>query len=324
VAGPLPGPKLWRAVLFAATLAVTLAVQVRMDTAAAAGGTLRVPRPYHARVMAAGFAPAVADYYWVQALQLVGGATGAVEDHADTIGDLIEVVTTLDPWVDHPYRFAAVWLTGDVDQVRRANALLRKGIAYHPKDWRNRFYLGYNHFFYLEENERAADALEPAIHMEGAPGYLGAFVTRLRAEQGDLETAAFFLETLIRGASNEYVRAGYLKALDEIQTERRARYLDAARVEFWQRHGRDIRTPAELWTEPGRVIRVMPPPHPHFEGFEWILDPASGEIVSSFYGSRYELHIHPTDAKRREAWRPALEGEAAGRGTPAQGPGEQT
>jgi hypothetical protein len=160
--------------------------------------------------------------------------------------------------------------------------------------------------------------------MEGSPGYLGAFVARLRAEQGDLETAAFFLETLIQGASNEYVRAGYLKAYDEIETERRARYLDAARVEFWRRHGRDIRTPAELWTEPGRVIRVMPPAHPHFEGFEWVLDEESREIVSSFYGSRYRLHIHPTDAMRRETWRPALEDEPARRATPAQDTEEQT
>jgi hypothetical protein len=324
VAGRLPGSRIRRAALFTAALTATVAVQSRMDTAAAAGGTLHVPVPSHARLAAVGFAPVLADYYWVQALQLVGGATGAVEEHADTIGDVIELITTLDPWVDHPYRFAAVWLTSDVDQVRRANSLLRKGIAYHPDDWRNRFYLGYNHFFYLEENERAADVLEPAIHMDGAPGYLGAFVTRLRAEEGDLENAAYFLETLIRGTANEYVRAGYLKALDEIETERRARYLDAARVEFWERHGRDIRTPSELWTDPVRVIRVMPPAHPHFEGFEWILDEESGEVVSSFYGTRYRLHIHPTDAIRREAWRPALEGGPARRDTSATGPEERT
>ena len=41
--------------------------------------------------MAAGFAPAVADYYWVQALQLVGGASGAVscEDYELEPGALI-------------------------------------------------------------------------------------------------------------------------------------------------------------------------------------------------------------------------------------------
>lgn len=291
----------------ALAIAATATVHGAMQTKAAVGsGQIFVPKPRQASLLSLGFDPVIATFYWVQALQLVGGARGPVEEHAALIGDLIEVVTELDPWVDHPYRFAAVWLGDTVESVRRANALLEKAIAYHPTDWRNRFYLGYNEFFYLENNGRAADVLETAIGMEGAPRYLGAFVTRLRAEGGNLDTAALFLQQLIRGTSDEYARAGYLKAYDEIETERRARYLDGARVEFWKRHGRDIREPAELWEGELRVIRVMPPPHPHFAGFDWVLDEESGLILSSFYGSRYELHIHPTDAERRDQWRPQL------------------
>ena len=89
-----------------------------------------------------------------------------------------------------------LWRAFDRDLVD-ANALLERGMAYHPDDWRNRFHLGYNRFFYLHDNAGAADVLEPAIRMQGAPNYLGAFVARLRAEGGDLETSALFLETLI-------------------------------------------------------------------------------------------------------------------------------
>ncbi len=286
-----------------------------MDTAAAAeDGQLSVPSPAKARLSALGFDPVVADYYWVRALHLVGRELGAVEQHGDTIGDLIELVTALDPWVDHPYRFAALWLTSSVEHVRRANALLERAIAYHPRQWRNRFYLGYNHFFYLEDNARAADAMEPAISMKGAPRYLGAFVARLRSHEAGLETAAAFLQQLIRNAPDGFKEAEYLKAYDEIETERRARYLDAARAAFWERHGRDIRDPSELWEGPARVIREMPPPHPLHPGFEWVLDEESNEIVSSFYGSRYELHIHPADAKRRALWRRQIEPSGAGSG----------
>jgi hypothetical protein len=52
----------------------------------------------------------------------------------------------------------------------------------------------------------------------------------------------------------------------------------------------------------------MPPAHPHFEGFGWELDP-EGQIVSSFYGNRYEVHIHDLDAIRRDEWRPEVEAE---------------
>ena len=277
-------------------------VHAKMDTTAAAeSGELHVPDPARARLSSLGFAPLVADYYWVQTLELVGGMTEAVEKNAGVIADAIELVTALDPWVDHPYRFAAVWLTRNVEDVRRANALLERAIAYHPLDWRNRFY--------LEENQRAADVLEPAVTMEGAPVYLGAFVSRLRADGGSLETAAFYLRELVRDAPDEYARAEYLKAYDEVETERRARALDAARYEFWERHGRDIRAPEELWAGRKRVIRQAPPPHPHFPGFAWVLDEASNEIVSSFYGTRYKLHIHPIDAERRARWRTQLEVE---------------
>jgi hypothetical protein len=291
-------------------MATTGFVHARMDTSP--GGEtaeLRVPDPARAKLSALGFDPVVADYYWVQGLHLVGGTRTDVSLYGDTIGDLIELVTTLDPWVDHPYRFAAVWMTKQLSQVRRANALLERGMAYHPDDWRNRFHLGYNRFFYLHDSAGAADVLEPAIRMAGAPNYLGAFVARLRAEGGDLETSALFLETLIEQAPDEYVKAEYLKAYDEIETERRARYLDAARVEFWKRHGRDLRTPKELWSGPGRIIRAMPPPHPHFPGFAWRLGPDSNEIESSFYRSRYRPHIHGADVALRAQWRDQIEAE---------------
>jgi hypothetical protein len=264
---------------------------------------LRVPDPRVAKRAAAGFAPVLADWTWIQTLQLVGSNTTVIAEHGAVVADAIELVTTLDPWVDHPYRFAAIWLTHSMDEVKRANRLLEKSLSYHPTDWRNRFYLGYNEFFYLQEPARAAATLTPAIAMPGSPAYLGALVTRLQAAGSDLETAALFLQQLIQNAPDEYARAEYLKAHDEIEVERRARLLDGLRAEFAQRNGRDIREPAELWSGPLRLMRKMPPPHPHFEGFEWRIHPESGLIVSSFYGTRYQLHVHPLDELERKAWR---------------------
>jgi hypothetical protein len=294
----------WRLVLLVAVASTTGVVHARIDTNTPAhAAALRVPEPRLAKLVAQGFAPVVADWYWVQVLQLVGGENTNVGSHADAIGDAIELITALDPWVDHPYRFAGIWLTGDEAQVRRANRLLEKSLSYHPRDWRNRFYLGYNEFFYLEENAKAARTLEPAVGMPGAPDYLGPLVTRLRAEGGDLRTAQLFLQELIRTAPDEYARAEYWKAHDEIETELRARFLDEARAVFAGRNGRDIREPSELWQGPLRVLRGAPPPHPHFEGFDWAIHAETGEIVSTFYKARYRLHIQADDAARRARWR---------------------
>ena len=103
-----------------------------------------IARQVAARAMALGFDAVVADYYWLQAVQLVGG-TGHVDvESGRKIGKLIDVVTTLDPWVSHPYRFAGLWMTESEALVRDANRLLRRGIERHPDEWRHYFYLGFN------------------------------------------------------------------------------------------------------------------------------------------------------------------------------------
>ena len=67
-----------------------------------------VPRPAVARMASFGFDALLADYYWLQAVQVVGGTDYIDEGTATHLGKLIDVVTTLNPNVGHPYRFAAV------------------------------------------------------------------------------------------------------------------------------------------------------------------------------------------------------------------------
>lgn len=292
----------WAAAAIA--IALTIGVHSQMNTATPIHqGRLFVPEPEHARLSSLGFDTVIADYYWLQALQLVGGETGDTAKHAGTVGRLVDLITSLDPWVGHPYRFAAVWLTDSEASVRTANRLLERGIAHAPSDWRNRYHLGFNHFFYLEENLRAADVFEEALPLEGVPPYLGALVARLRLNAGGLEMAAGFLTELVRNAPDGFSRAEYLKALDEVETERRARQLDEAREEYWRRHGVDIERVSDLTSGPAPILQSLPPAHPHFDFPEWMVDAKSGQIVSSYYGSRYRLHQTPHDIERRERWR---------------------
>ncbi len=298
------GGRFWtRAVLLLVALATAGAAHSRIDTTTRIEqAEIFVPRPEQARLSALGFDALLSDHYWLRAVQLVGSARMGVGGHESLVARLIDVVTSLDPWVGHPYRFAAVWLTESPQSVRSANALLERAVAYHPRDWRNRHYLGFNHFFFLGDNERAAEVLVSAAGLPGAPGYLGSLVARLRLDRDGLETAAAFLAQLVRSTQDEFARAEHLKALDEIETERRARFLDTARAEFQRRRGHDIAQVADLTRGAEAVLSSLPAAHPHFASFAWELAPESGEIVSSFYGSRYRLHAHPLDRARRERW----------------------
>jgi hypothetical protein len=304
------GRGIGKGALLAAAAALTALVHGQMPTQArAARGDLFVPRPEVARATAFGFEAAVADYYWLQAVQLVGSEQ-IPERNAWLLAGLIDVVTTLDPWVDHPYRFAAVWLTDSERSVRKANELLERGITYHPGDWRNRFYLGFNHFFYLDEPVAAASALEGAMDLPGAPGYVTRLVARLKSAEGGLDVAETFLHGLLLEAEDDSVREQYEKALDEVATERVARTLDAARGRYRERHGRDIESLEDLLRGPSPALDALPP-EPH--GGTWTLDRWSGDIVSSVVGHRYEAKLDPVNRKRVEAWRARQRGEAPAR-----------
>ena len=270
-------------------------------------GGVFVPEASHVGAASLGFDGLLSDYYWLLAVQLVGADEGRGELDRGTLARLIDVVTTLDPWVGHAYRFAAVWLTDTRESVLAANRLLRRGIAHHPDDWRNRHYLGFNHFFSLGDEAAAADLLEPVVGLPGSPRYIGALVAKLRQGSDGLENAAVFLNGLVASTSDPYTRAEYLKALDEIETERRARRLDQARGVYVELAGRDIDRVEDLLAGPTPVLQMLPAPHPHFPNFEWQISAETGEIVSSFYGTRYRPHEHEIDRERRERWQNARE-----------------
>lgn len=266
-------------------------------------GGVFVPDASHVRAASLGFDALLSDYYWLLAVQLVGSDGGRGELDRGALARLVDVVTTLDPWVGHAYRFAAVWLTDSRESVLAANRLLRRGIAHHPKEWRNRHYLGFNHFFYLGNDAEAADILDSAVGLPGAPRYLGTLVAKLRQESVGLERTEIFVQGLVEATSDPYTRAEYLKALDEIHTERRARRLDEARAAYVERVGRDIDRVEDLLLRPDPILQELPPAHPHFPNFQWEISAPTGEIVSSFYGVRYHPHEQDVDRERRERWR---------------------
>jgi len=301
-----------RLLVVAAALGATLAAHARIAVPAAPAFTVTKPQPPELTGFATfGFDALVGDYRWLQAVQVVGNERADLIGAAPAIQRLIEAVVAVDPFVDHPYRFASLWLVNDIEQVRAANRILERGIAYHPNDWRNRFYLSFNHFFYLGDVDAAARELERAVDLPGAPRYLGRLLARLRSEKDGLEAAAGYLSELMQQTDDPWKRADYAKALDEIETERRARLLDQARAVYRKREGRDIESIEDLATGSAAILSELPA---ELHGWGWVLDPETRRIQSSYYGQRYRPYMQALDRKRVEQWTgrdPLPEGEEA-------------
>jgi hypothetical protein len=289
-----------RLLLLSIAVCATLVAHARIPVPdAGAFAAVTAPDRVPTRPITFGFETLVADYRWLQALQLVGHEQSDLVAAAPAIQELVGSVVALDPYVDHPYRFGSLWLVNDIAQIRAGNVILERGIAYHPNEWRNRFYLSFNHFFYLGDQAAAVRELERAVELPGSPRYLGRLLARLRSGKDGLEAAGGYLEELLKQTDDPWKRAEYEKALDEIETERRARYLDQARLVFRDRHGRDIEKPEDLSAGHDAVLSELPP---ELHGWGWVIDPKTHEIVSSYYNRRYHLNMHEVDRERVESW----------------------
>lgn len=196
----------------------------------------------------------LADWYWMRALQYIGGKVLNSENENINLEDLgslnprllyplLDNATDLDPHFLTAYSYGAIVLPA-IDK-QQAIKLTEKGIAANPTEWRLHQYLGYIHWR-LGNFEKAAEVYEQGSRVAGAPQFLNMMAAKMRADGGSRETARQMYQEMANGATDEQTRSvgvlrlQQLEALDE---------LDAINIElekFREGNGRCISTGAEL------------------------------------------------------------------------------
>ena len=146
--------------------------------------------------MSLSFNGLVADWYWMRALQYVGGkilnAQGPTQ--LDALGELdmkllapmLDVATTLDPEFREAYMYAAVVLPA-VDE-EEAIRITRKGIAANPNEWRLYQHLGYI-YWQRGDYSSAGDAYSAGAKVPSSPPWMQAMKARMAAEGGSRDVA---------------------------------------------------------------------------------------------------------------------------------------
>lgn len=196
----------------------------------------------------------LADWYWIRALQYIGGKVLNSENENINLEDLgslnprllyplLDNATDLDPHFFTAYSYGAIVLPAiDKDQAIK---LTEKGIAANPQEWRLHQYLGYIHWR-LGSFEKAAEVYEQGSRVAGAPQFLNMMAAKMRADGGSRDTARQMYQQMTDEAADEQTRTvGVLRlqqldALDE---------LDAINIElekFRNQNGRCVSNGSEL------------------------------------------------------------------------------
>ncbi|WNG34521.1 hypothetical protein F0U61_13400 [Archangium violaceum] len=193
-----------------------------------------LPRQEVLRVVGRGYIEVIADYFWIQLVQATGRARDA-EEYRD-IYPYGELITDLDPRFGMVYRFAAGALPTNLGRetwvnTQESTRLLRKGLKLFPNDLKMNILLAYNLSAFHKQYQEAAEVLERASKLPGAPAYLPALATRLYAQSGSVNAGLVLARSLAESEDPE-TRELFQQRVRDLEMEAELRRVDAAIEKF--------------------------------------------------------------------------------------------
>ena len=262
-------------------------LQVRIDEQRAVTPKLQrfmyLPQGEYLRVAVLGYEQVVADLLWIQAIQAMGErkVTG---EAGHWIYRALDVITTLDPKFVHVYESGGIALVTLVVLVEESNRILEKGIQYNPGVWTLPYLLGFNYYFELHDDAKAADYIARASRLPGAPEYLAPLAARLYVSAREPQVAIDFLARMYEQTSDENVKQILERRLKEVVVERDLQLLEEAISRYRERYRRP---PARLEDLVGPGLLRALPREPF--GGRYLYDPQTQTVRSSEMKERLKV-----------------------------------
>src|SRR5438445_2384463 len=243
-----------------------------------------LPQGEHLKIAALGYQHVVADLLWIQVVQAMGERE-VTEEAGHWIYRALDVITTLDPKFVRVYEVGGIALTTLVVHIDESNRILEKGIQHNPDVWTLPFLLGFNYYFELHDDAKAADYLAKASRLPGAPEYLASFATRLYVSAREPQVAIDFLAQMYEQTSDENIKRILEQRLKEVVVERDIQLLEEVMSRYQARYKWALEHLDELLTS--GLLRSLP--REPFGG-RYLYDPQTQTVRSSEMKERLKVY----------------------------------
>lgn len=238
----------------------------------------------------------VSDIYFIRSMIFIGGAQQRKETPRVKEWEwrwwskILDTATDLDPYFFDPYYYANAFLPWDAHMAIEANQLLEKGSRYRDWDWMLPFFIGFNEFFFLQNDQKAAEFLMEASRRPGGDPMLASIASRLAFRENRTETAIYFLEETAKHTENRNLKESFemrIKALRSIA------FLDNAVALFRKKFKRIPTSIDELLTK-NMITHI---PQDPYGGTYYITQDGK---VRSTTSSDLEPYLSPLQKKMRQ------------------------
>ena len=129
-------------------------------------------------------------------------------------------ISVIDPYFLPVYLYGAPFISVITEDKKGAEILLKKGTQLFPHNWKIRSYLGYHYQHELLDIPKAIEQYRVLMQMEGVPSGLRAIGASLIMRGGDLDTAEFFFQDMIKTIKNKKVQKLLMEKLQKLREER--------------------------------------------------------------------------------------------------------
>jgi len=165
----------------------------------------------------------------------------------------LDMATDLDPYFFDPYYYANAFLPWEAGKAEEANRLLEKGIRYRDWDWMLPFFAGFNNFFFLQNDVKAAELLMEASRRPGGDPMLASIAARLAYKGNRTETAIYFLEQTAKNTEDINVKKRFETRIQALQS---ILFLDNAVAAFKKKYRKSPAVIEELVNK--NIINQLP------------------------------------------------------------------
>jgi hypothetical protein len=194
------------------------------------------------KAMSLEYDPLMADIYWTRVVQYYGDKSARHDANIELLWPLLDITTTLDPNLVVAYRFGATFLSerkphgaGRPDQ---GVALLERGIAANPDEWKLNGDLGFLYYFNLKDYPKASAAFLEGSKKPEAMIWMKVMAARIAAEGESLQTSIFLWNEVYQTAKDPTVKKNAERHLHLLQVEQDCKQIDALGDEYEKRFGR--------------------------------------------------------------------------------------
>lgn len=230
------------------------------------------------KITALEFDGLVSDILFLESIAFYGGTLNRAERPRlkewewQWLDKMLSASTDLDPYFLDPYLFGNAIFTWEAGMIREANGLLVKGSKHRAWDWMMPFFAGFNYFYFLQENEKAAEYLMEASRRPGADPLLVSIASKLAFKEKKTETSIQFLEEMLLRTEDESIKQRFIKRIEAL---RGILLLEQAVAQYQKRYHQKPQN-FELLVAKGIIQSVPQDPY----GGKFYLDP-TGSVRST-------------------------------------------